>query len=311
MEEPEIALPPHTQKRIINSVKQKSAQAIFTSHSPYVLEEFEPSQVRVLKRVDGVMIETAAAYPPSVKPKAYRAEFRARFCEALLAKYVLIVEGKTEFAALPAAARRLSDLEPGKYKTLENLGVAVIDAQGESNVAPLGSFFKGLGKTVLAVFDSQDAAEVAAIKAAVDHPYESQVAGFEDLVVQQTSETALRAYAGSVVDAGEWPTHLAAQMPTATMPLDDVRGAMWSYFAWSKGTGDAGDLLASCATAGDMPAYVRETLEAITKVVDPASMTAAQPTNASGVGSGTVASSASAPATSPDKDAPLPTPAAP
>lgn len=54
MEEPEIALPPHTQKRIINSLRQKSAQAIFTSHSPYVLEEFDPAQVVVLKRTAGV-----------------------------------------------------------------------------------------------------------------------------------------------------------------------------------------------------------------------------------------------------------------
>jgi putative ATP-dependent endonuclease of OLD family len=42
MEEPEIAIPPYTQKRIINSIIGKSAQAIFTSHSPYVLEEFVP-----------------------------------------------------------------------------------------------------------------------------------------------------------------------------------------------------------------------------------------------------------------------------
>lgn len=42
MEEPEIAIPPHTQKRIIEGVRNKSAQALFTSHSPYVLEEFSP-----------------------------------------------------------------------------------------------------------------------------------------------------------------------------------------------------------------------------------------------------------------------------
>jgi len=268
MEEPEIALPPHTQKRIINSVRLKSAQAIFTSHSPYVLEEFEPSQVRVLKRKDGVLTGTPAAYPPSVKPKAYKTEFRTRFCEALLAKYVLVVEGKTEFDALPAAARRLHELEPMKYKTLEGLGVAFVDALGESNVAPLGAFFKDLGKTVFAVFDKQTPADLATIQAAVHHSYESPTKGFEALVLTQTSEAALRAYALGVVAAGDWPPHLAAKTPTVMTALKDLQEALGEYFKWSKGTGDAGDLLTSCAAA-DMPAYVRDTVLAITQVVEP------------------------------------------
>ena len=50
MEEPEIALPPHTQKRIVLSVIEKSTQALFTSHSPYVLEEFEPEQILVISK---------------------------------------------------------------------------------------------------------------------------------------------------------------------------------------------------------------------------------------------------------------------
>lgn len=145
MEEPEIALPPHTQKRIVNSVRQTSAQALFTSHSPYVLEEFAPSEMHVLRRDGGKLSANAATYPPAVKPKAYKAEFRARFCEALLARYVLVVEGRTEFDAIPAAARRLSEINPTTYKTLEALGVAVINAQTDAQVAPLGKFFRDLG----------------------------------------------------------------------------------------------------------------------------------------------------------------------
>lgn len=271
MEEPEIAIPPHTQKRIINLVRSKSAQAIFTSHSPYVLEEFEPSQVHVLKRDAGVLSETPATYPPSVKPKAYRTEFRSRFCEALLARYVLVVEGKTEFDALPAAARRLCDLDPSKYKTLEHLGIAVIDAKGETNVAPLGKFFKSLGKTVFAVFDKQTPVGLADITAAVDHPYESRAKGFEDLVLAQVPEGALRAYAVGIVAAGGWPTHMsgAGRTPSATTPLQDLRDYLKEFFNWGKGEGSAADLLASCASPADMPQYVRDTLAAMAVVVEP------------------------------------------
>jgi putative ATP-dependent endonuclease of the OLD family len=100
MEEPEIAIPPHTQKRIVDSVCKKSAQAIFTSHSPYVIGEFKPSQVLVLLRENGILSGVLADYPPTVKPKAYRTEFRSRFCEALLARRVLILEGRTEYDAI-------------------------------------------------------------------------------------------------------------------------------------------------------------------------------------------------------------------
>ncbi|MBB5206361.1 putative ATP-dependent endonuclease of OLD family [Inhella inkyongensis] len=269
MEEPEIALPPHTQKRIINSLRQKSAQAIFTSHSPYVLEEFDPGQVVVLKRAAGMMTGLPAAYPPAVKPKIYRTEFRARFCEALLARYVLVLEGRTEFDAIPAAARRLGDLDPKRFKSLENLGVAIIDARGETNVAPLGAFFRSLGKVVFAVFDKQSPAALAQIVAAVDHAYESATKGFENLVLQGTPEAALRAYADTVIAAGDWPPHLAAKTPTAATPLAELQGMLSQYFGWAKGGGDAGDLLASCPTVDDVPEYVRITLAAIKDVVEP------------------------------------------
>jgi putative ATP-dependent endonuclease of the OLD family len=269
MEEPEIALPPHTQKRIINSLRQKSAQAIFTSHSPYVLEELAPSQVLVLKRETGVMTGTPATYPPAVKPKAYRTEFRTRFCEALLARYVLVLEGRTEFDALPAAARRLCDLDPERYKSLENLGIAVIDARGDTNVAPMGEFFRSLGKTVFAVFDKQTPESLAAIVASVDHAFESSTEGFEDLVLHGTSEAALRGYAAAVVAGGDWPPHLMAKAPTAATPLAELQSILSQYFGWAKGDGNAGDLLASCPTVDDMPEYVRATLQAIKNIVEP------------------------------------------
>jgi putative ATP-dependent endonuclease of OLD family len=45
MEEPEIALPPHVQRRIVDSIRSRSAQALFTSHSPYILDEFSPENL--------------------------------------------------------------------------------------------------------------------------------------------------------------------------------------------------------------------------------------------------------------------------
>ena len=100
MEEPEIAIPPFTQKRVVQSVKESASQVLLTSHSPYVLEEFAPERIGVLKRSSGELTITPASLPPAVKAKAYSSEMRTRFSEALLARRVLVVEGRTEVDAL-------------------------------------------------------------------------------------------------------------------------------------------------------------------------------------------------------------------
>ncbi len=267
MEEPEIAIPPHTQKRIINSVRNKSAQAIFTSHSPYVLEEFKPSQVLVIRRENGTLTGTPAEYPPAVKPKAYRTQFRTRFCEALLARRVLIAEGRTEYDAIPAAARRLHELHRDDFKTLEALGIAVINAESDSQITPLCEHFAKLGKIVFAVFDKQAPEQKAAIEAVIPHAFEAPEKGFENVLLKGTAESALRRYALGLVESGEWPTHLATKIPTTPMILDDLRGTLRDYLAWSKGSGGAADLLGEC-TRDEMPKFIVDTLLAIQGVAE-------------------------------------------
>jgi putative ATP-dependent endonuclease of the OLD family len=69
-------------------------------------------------------------FPAHIKPKAYSSEFRLRLAGVLLARRVLISEGETETAAYPAAARRLAELDPQNYASLEALGIAVFNARG-------------------------------------------------------------------------------------------------------------------------------------------------------------------------------------
>src|SRR5947209_5099980 len=53
MEEPEIAIPPYTQRRIVGMLRSKAQQCIVTSHSPYVAECFLPDELVVLRRGAG------------------------------------------------------------------------------------------------------------------------------------------------------------------------------------------------------------------------------------------------------------------
>jgi putative ATP-dependent endonuclease of OLD family len=95
MEEPEIALPPHAQRRITRFVLHEMGQSIVTSHSPYVIEQFEPNQIVLLDRTDAGNLTGRPVGIGVVKPKAFRAE-RRQFAEAILSRAVLVVEGATE-----------------------------------------------------------------------------------------------------------------------------------------------------------------------------------------------------------------------
>jgi len=268
MEEPEIAIPPHAQKRIVDSIRRKSAQAIFTSHSPYVVEEFSPEEVLVLRRTQGELIATTSRYPPNVKPKQYREEFRKRFAEALLARHVLLAEGRTEYDSFIAAARRLSDLGEVGYRSLEALGIAPLDAGGDTNIAPLAAHLASLGKRVFAVCDAQTDAAREAIKLTECELFESSYKGFEQLLVETTAESALRRFAQALVDGDEWPSHLSKIKPATDAGTDELRAAVREYLVWAKGTSGAAELLDVCSK-DEMPPFVVETLEALAQALEP------------------------------------------
>lgn len=262
MEEPEIAIPPHAQRQIVDKVRTLSAQAIFTSHSPYVLERFDPGEVHVLARTNGILSGQPAALPPGVKTKAYRTNLRTRFCEALLSRRVLIVEGETEYDAFPAAAKRLRFLHSPEHESLEAMGIAVICAQSDSQVAPLGEYFRRLGKVVYAIYDKQSPSQGAIIAAAVEQSFESPAQSFEDVLLAGTKEEALRRFGVALVSDGEWPPHLTQKAPTSSSTLAELRDGLYSYLRWSKGSAGAAELLSQC-TRDEMPGYVVETLRSI------------------------------------------------
>ena len=251
MEEPETAIPPYAQKRIVHELRKLSAQSIFTSHSPYVLEEFNLAETVVLSRSgDGRLSQAPVSLPEGVKHKRYRQEFRTRFCEGLLSRRILIAEGATEAAAFPAVALRLAELNPTKYSSLEALGICTIDAGTDTQIADLGSLYRSLGKTVYALCDKQSVEGEAAIKAQVDELFMHPEKGFEDLVLKNTTTQALERFA----DLLTWPRHLSQKYPT---PKADVVAAIDDYFGWTKGNWGIADFLTQC-TEDEIPQWLRD-----------------------------------------------------
>jgi len=262
MEEPEIAIPPYTQKRIVNIIRKTANQAIFTSHSPFVLEEFDPSQICLVQRKKGVLFSKNVNLPEHIKQKKYSSEFRLRFAEALLAKRVLITEGATEATSFPAAARKLEEIAPEVFSSFEALGIAVFDAETETQVSTYGKYFKALNKQVFAVFDKQTPGALAEISENVDFAYESDYKGFEDQLLQETAIESLKRFALELVEDELWPTHLNAYEPSSTSSDEELRASLKRYLRWSKGAAGAAEIIGG-STRKEMPISIRNILKNI------------------------------------------------
>jgi putative ATP-dependent endonuclease of the OLD family len=251
MEEPETAIPPYAQKRIVHELRNLSAQTLFTSHSPYVLEEFSLDETIVLGRnSDGKLTQSKVVLPESVKLKRYRQQFRTRFCEGLLARRVLLAEGATEATAFPAAARRLSELNPATYASLEALGVSVLDAGSETQISDLAHLYKNLGKDTFALCDKQPDERKKAIEAEVKALFMHNETGFEDLVFKNTSQAALERFAAAL----DWPPHLKTKYPDIKK---NTAAVLVDYFAWSKGNWGLADYLVQCSEV-EIPKWIRD-----------------------------------------------------
>lgn len=270
MEEVETAIPPYAQKRIVHELRKLAAQSIVTSHSPYVLEEFKLDETVILSRSnDGVLSHAEIALPDSVKHKRYRQEFRTRFCEGLLSRRVLIAEGATEASAFPVAARRLSELNPAVYASLEALGICVIDAGTETQIADLAGLYKGLGKRTFGLCDKQTDPAKADIEAQVERLFMHEEKGIEDLILKNTTQAALERFA----DALDWPPHLAAKFPD---PKANAIAALKEYFGWSKGNWGIADFLAQCSEA-EIPTWIRDACISLKAICDPPPVPPAPP----------------------------------
>ncbi|MBB3147236.1 putative ATP-dependent endonuclease of OLD family [Phyllobacterium trifolii] len=251
MEEVETAIPPYAQKRIVHELRKLSAQSIVTTHSPYVLEEYAIEETVIVSRSkQGVMTQSTVELPDGVKLKRYRSEFRQRFCEGLLASRVLIAEGATEMSCFSAVARRLSELDAAKYSSLEAMGICVIDAGTDSQVAPFAKMYGDLGKRVFAACDKQTDEINATIEAQVEQLFMHDEHGIEDLVLKNTTPAALKRFSDSI----EWPPHLIHKFgDPAAKPAE----ALSALFNWNKGGWSLPDFLAQC-TEDEIPGFLRD-----------------------------------------------------
>jgi putative ATP-dependent endonuclease of OLD family len=202
MEEPEIAVPPHTQRRIANYLLTKTTQAFVTSHSPFVIEKFEPSKTLLLTREHGVVSARKVSDATGLKDNDYKRFSRSGLSECMLGRASIVVEGVTELHAMPVVARRMEEQNPN-LQPLDIAGVAFFDADGESNMPKFGKFFKTLGLRTFAFYDldykkKRKPEQAQALAENFEINKEHAYKGFEDLVVTEVPAERLWAFLGNL-----------------------------------------------------------------------------------------------------------------
>lgn len=265
MEEPEIALPPHTQRRVTKFVVQQMGQSIVTSHSPYVIEEFDPENVVILSRTgdsfSGTPIDTK-----SVRPKTYRSQ-RRQFAEAILSRAVFVLEGQTEMVAVYAVSSQLERFHDD-YSHIDLAGVSLFNAGNDREVPKFGPIFKALGKRVYGMRDKpnapdpNDAAENIKL---FDEFWESPELGIEQILVNQIPLQVLRRFMDEAVKREDYPPNFPY---VAERVSDDALGNLAANVLKARkgdnfGFGYTGTLIEQCHNEDELPSFIRDALLAI------------------------------------------------
>jgi putative ATP-dependent endonuclease of OLD family len=253
MEEPEIALPPHTQRRIADYLLKETTQAFITSHSPFVIERFEPRQTFLLSRdANGVVGTLRISDATGLKENDYKRFARRGLTECMLGRGAIVLEGVTEFHALPVVARRMEEADSA-LQPLDIAGVAFFDAEGGGSISKFGAYFKALGLKIFSFYDAlKKPEEKAKIAATFDVDGQHKHAGFETLVAEEVPLGRQWAFLAELRDSGESGNVL---IPANRPSDDDLKKLTKSALASGKGAGWAARLFESCAIQ-EFPASV-------------------------------------------------------
>jgi len=267
MEEPEIAIPPHTQRRIVQFLQKNMDQSILTTHSPFVLEQYAPKNVVLLERGDNGVVSGRFVEVTGLKAKAYKGNLRRVLAEAMLGNGVICVEGISDAEALYSASAVLEEhSDEGSYTPLDLSGVTIVQCEGDGGLLRYGEFFAGLGLNIYAFYDRQRNSAVSdQIEALFSVAWELEQTGIEYLLAEEISIEVVRDFLEEAENWDDYPRNLRKPELYEYDPEaddDDVRNICKRVLKTRKGSGYAQRLVEMC-DADDLPSIIVEALEAI------------------------------------------------
>ena len=267
MEEPEIAIPPHTQRRIVQFLQGKMDQSILTTHSPFVLEQYDPADVVLLERgIDGV-VSGRRIDVTGIKANAYRGNLRRVLAEAMLGNGVLCVEGISDGEVIHTASAVLEEnSQEGTYTPLDLSGVTVVQCEGDGGLLRYGQFFSGLGLKTYAFYDRQKNEDISdQIEDTFDAAWELQHTGMEHLLAEEITVEIIRDFLAEASGWDDYPKNAARPglfIYDQDADENDVRELCKRVLRSRKGSGYAQRMVELCSD-DDLPEIIVEALERV------------------------------------------------
>ena len=269
MEEPEIAIPPHTQRRVVQFLQGKMDQSILTTHSPFVLEQYDPANVVLLERGNDGVAAGRRIEVTGIKAKAYKGNLRRVLAEAMLGNGVLCVEGISDGEVIYTASAVLEEnSQEGSYTPLDLSGVTVVQCEGDGGLLRYGQFFSAIGLKTYAFYDRQKNAAIGdQIENAFDTAWELEQTGIEYLLADEITIDVIRGFLSEASGWDDYP-HTAgnpdflAYGPDADE--DEIRGLCKAVLRRRKGSGYAQRLAELCSD-DDLPDIIVEALGRISE----------------------------------------------
>ena len=269
MEEPEIAIPPHTQRRIVQFLHRRMDQSILTTHSPFVIEQYDPANVVLLERGNDGSVAGRQIEVTGIKAKDYKGNLRRVLAEAMLGNGVLCVEGVSDGETIYTASAVLEEnSEEGTYTPLDLSGVTIVQCEGDGGLLRYGQFFSMLGLNTYAFYDRQKNDAIRdQIEDAFDAAWELKQTGIENLLAEETTIDVIRGFLSKASDWNDYP-HNASNPGLFTYnpdaDEDDVRKVCKRVLRSRKGLGYAQRLVELCSDE-DLPSIIVVALEHISE----------------------------------------------
>lgn len=263
MEEPEIALPPHTQRRIASYLLSDTTQCFVSSHSPYVIERFEPAQISILQRDNvGIVSSRNVASATALSPKMYKRHARRGLAEAMLGTGVIAGEGLTEKNVLSIVSAMMEE-ENEKNYPLDLSGITIFSVDGDGSLPHFGRFFKELSIKAYAFYDKRGrtAEEAQAYARAFDFPNETDYSGIEDLLVKEVPVSRQWQFLNELRESGELGN---LRIPIDQPDDEDLSRLAKSALKSNKGGSYASRLLELCDVS-ELPISITSFLDKIYK----------------------------------------------
>ena len=271
MEEPEIAIPPHTQRRIVKFLQKRMDQAILTTHSPFVLEQYDPANVILLERGYGGVVTGRRIQVSGIKAKTYKGNLRRVLAEAMLGTGVLCVEGVSDGAAIYSASAVLEEENDEEtYTPLDLSGVTIVECEGDGGLLRYGQFFAEIGLKTYAFFDRQKNEAICdQIEQTFDAAWELKQTGIEYLLADEITIAVIHTFLSEVSEWDDYPRNatkpeLFTYDADADADDDDVRKLCKRVLRRRKGSGYAQRLVELCSH-DDLPEIIVRALERISE----------------------------------------------